>query len=290
MIRRIATGDADYPRSLHELKAADRPHAFTVEGDFSRGAPRVAIVGAREAVDDTLAIAKRIASAIAANGGIVISGGALGVDAAAHEGALEAGGRTWSVIGCGGAHVTPQENKELFASILARGGAIIRTRDDATNPRNQHLYRNRVLVALSEAVVVVQAGRKSGTMSSATWALALGRPMWVVPSARNTAHEKSFEGTWILLEGRHATVRALWSEKKFIEHLFGRVPSKPPKGLTEDELRVFETLALGPKHPDEIADETGLPTPAVTTALLTLALGDVVVEGSAGLFQRKAPS
>ncbi len=288
VIREIVKKDPEFPHGLYDL-GVECPESFTVEGNFSPASPRVAIVGARDGTDEMRALAKRLATVVASAGGIVISGGAFGIDTAAHEGALEGRGRTWSVIGCGGAHITPKKNAALFASILAHDGAIVRTRDDDRVTRNLHLDRNRVLVALSEIVIVLQAKKKSGTMSSAGWGLTLKRPMWVVPSPLN-ANELQFEGTWILLEGRHANVRALWSEEKFFRELFGRALSrarKAPKGLTDDERKVFDVLGNTAKHPDEIALETGLPTPAVTTALLTLALGDVVVEGSAGLFQRR---
>ncbi len=291
MIRHISIGDADYPKSLDDL-GEKRPRSFSVEGDFSPAPLCVAIVGSREPLAEMTAFVKRLARAIASHDGVVVSGGAVGIDTAAHEGALEGGGRTWSVIDCKAPQVTPAGNKSLFDQIAANRGAIIRTAQDDRTSRKQHLDRNPILVALANVLVVVQAGKPSGTWSSATAGLRLHRPMWVVPNVPWLGRDDQFKGTWTLLHGRHPNVRALHSETEFLAEVLGRKPAKarkPPKGLTDDELKVFEVLGNDPKHPDEIALQSGLPTPAVTTALLTLALGDVVVEGSAGLFHRKDP-
>jgi predicted Rossmann fold nucleotide-binding protein DprA/Smf involved in DNA uptake len=103
---------------------------------------------------------------------------------------------------------------------------------------------------------------------------------------------KQFEGCWNAIENYKA--QPIRSEETFIEKVLGlELGSEmdgPPKGLTDDELRVFEELGLGPKHPDELTARTGLPSAAVTSALLTLSLGDVVVEGPAGMYTRRKRS
>lgn len=284
MIRCIRLGDADYPRALCELGEA-APASFSVEGDFQPAAQRVAIVGSRNALTDYVAMVKRIAAAVTARGGVVVSGGALGIDAAAHEGALEAGGRTWVVLGCGAPLVTPQENAGLFREVVKRGGAIIRPFDDETPVhRSRFLARNGVLVALSDLVLIAQAGLPSGTLNAAKWAHQLGRPLWV--AAGPPWLGKRLEGSWTILR-KYAGARALESETTFIEKVIGATTGVPPPSLTDDELLVFEALGFDAKHPDELTARTGLPSPAVTTALLTLSLGDVVVEGPPGLYRRK---
>ena len=250
---------------------------MSVEGDFTPGKMHVAIIGARDASPTTVGNARRLARVVVEAGGIVISGGANGTDAAAHLGAIDAGGRTWAVLGCGAPNVTPTsrtDDKERFPRILASGGALIRPFPHGTRATPPlFLSRNRVTVALSEIVVVVQAALESGTWSAAGHAMKMGKEIWVVPGLG-----EPFAGSWRLLD---LGARLMRSEDDLARRLAA------PTDLGGDSRIVYDALGRGARHPDEIASETGLSTAAVAAALLTLALGDVVVEGSAGLFQRK---
>ena len=263
----------------HEIPAAIPPiDMMSVEGEFSPSQLVVAIVGARAAGRTSIDIAYRFAQMVVRAGGVVVSGGANGVDAAAHLGAIDGGGRTWAVLGCGPPKLSPSDqdldDKQRFTRILESGGCIIRPFPEhmvATRP--SFLSRNRVTVALAQLVIVVQAGAKSGSINTATHARRMHRPVWVVPG-----YGEDFAGSRKLIaRGEHE----MRSDDELTDWLKGK-----PK-FDGDAQLVLNVLGSRAKHPDEIAMETGLSTPAVTTALLTLALGDVVVEGSAGMFQRK---
>jgi len=251
---------------------------MSVEGNFSPTDLVVAIVGARAAGRTSIDIADRFASMVVRAGGVVVSGGANGVDAAAHGGAIDAGGRTWAVLGCGAPFYSPNgrdlDDPKRFTRILESGGCIIRPfpeRTVATRP--SYLSRNRVTVALAQLVIVVQAGERSGSINTAAHARRMKRPVWVVPG-----YGDDFAGSRALIaRGAHE----MRSDGELEDWLRGK-----PK-FDGDAQRVLNVLGSRLKHTDEIAMETGLSTPAVATALLTLALGDVVVEGSAGMFQRK---
>jgi DNA processing protein len=261
----------EYPPALRALKPL--PRFLNVVGDLTPGTCHVAIVGARAANPDTIALAKRLAEIVVAAGGVVISGGADGADAAAHAGAIDAKGRTWAVLGCGAPNVSPAERPERFEAILASGGALIRPFAENVGPNGScYKGRNRILVALADLVIIAQAGAKSGTKNAANHAHQLGKEVWVAPGVGD-----AFSYSWELID---RGARMLRHESELAERL------RRPK-LDDQPQRVYDALIGGPKHPDEIAGETGLSTSAVATALLTLALGDVVVEGSAGLFQRK---
>ncbi len=261
----------EYPLALRELD--DPPAAMHVDGDLTPARLHVAIVGARESCTPIIRLVKRLAASVVRAGGIVISGGADGADAAAHLGAIKAGGRTWSVLGCGEPHFTSSADDDRFTRIIASGGTIIRPFPHDTMPaRPNFLTRNRFLVALSQIVVVAQGGDPSGTLSAARHAKRLRRELWVVPPLPGP----EFVANARLIEGG---ARVLRSEAEFAARL------KEPV-LEGDEKTVLDAL-VGSKHPDELVVETGLSASAVSTALLTLALGDVVVEGSAGLFRRK---
>lgn len=158
--------------------------------------PRVAVVGSREATPHGLAVAERLAHDLAAAGLTIVSGLARGIDSAAHRGAL-ASGRTLAVFGSGIDHVYPRAHVGLAEAICARGG-LLSEFAPGTPPRPGHFpQRNRIIAALSLAVVVVEAGERSGSLSTARWALDLGRDVLVVPS--HVLHGRN--------RGGHALVR-----------------------------------------------------------------------------------
>ncbi|MCB9526492.1 MAG: DNA-protecting protein DprA [Myxococcales bacterium] len=145
--------------------------------------PRLAIVGARGADPYGREIADRIARSAAARGVPVVSGGALGIDIAAHRGALDAGGQTVVVLGSGLDHLAPARNRRDFER-AQRQGAVVSPFATALAPTPwTYPRRNPWIAALADATVVVQAKAKSGSLQTAQAALALGRPVWVVPGA-----------------------------------------------------------------------------------------------------------
>jgi DNA processing protein len=307
-VRTYRLNDPGYPARLQAL-AENRPRTISIEGDFDddERKTRIAIVGSRECHSLAAEFAFDFAEHAAKAGAVVVSGGAFGIDSAAHLGAMAGGGVTWAVLGCGWPAIWPQENEDLFTRIVASGGALLRPYPDGVPAvRARFLARNRVLVALCNAVLVVQAGKPSGALSSAMYALKLGRPLWVVPGA---VLQKRIVGSALLM--KDPRVHVVRSMGQLGDHFGIPIPdpdaapgasgpaplsdSIPPSDptpnhtpeLSPDEITLLQALSFTPKHPDQLSLETGLSAAAVSTALLTLALGDVVVEGSSGLFQRK---
>ena len=155
---------------------------------FVRGDPAlmqasaVALVGSRRACGEAVQWAARHAQACARDGQVVVSGGARGVDAAAHAGALAAGGRTLAYVGCAVDTVYPQENRALFQRILTRGGAIVSEHPPMTQGAAwHHAARNRFIAAHAHTLMVVEAAEKSGTLGTARWAHRLKRTILVSP-------------------------------------------------------------------------------------------------------------
>ena len=170
-----------WPALLAEIP--DPPPVLAVLGDpAALLRPAVAIVGARGASPWGLDFAGRLAGELAALGLVVASGLARGIDGAAHRGALAAEGTTVAVIGSGLDRVYPEEHRELAERIASAGGAVVSefARDHAPLPRN-FLRRNRVISGLSLGVVVVEAGRRSGSLSTAAHAVDQGRQVMAVP-------------------------------------------------------------------------------------------------------------
>lgn len=311
---KLHPGQLDYPRSLYDL---ERPPTLTVSGPLEPSRT-VAIVGSRSGQRGALELAFALAYHLGRAGVTVVSGGAIGVDRCAHEGALHAGGSTWLVSPTGRGVVFPPKNEDLFDRIeKSATSRILWPFDDGTEktektPRD----RNLVLVALSECVVVVQAAAKSGSLAAATRARYLGRPVWIVPGPPN---DPAFHGS--IQEGVRGG-KPFWSIEWFFHSLglppprmadpkagdCGRMPlqTRIPRrrqliltygnrssakaghdGWSEEEKCVFSVLSRVPTQQDSIVAQTGLSTGSTLTALLTLSLKDVVVEGPDGFFRRR---
>jgi DNA processing protein len=311
----LAPLDSAYPVRLRAM--ANPPASLTFQGGGIDAEATVAIVGSRRAHPDAERFAHRLANALARLGVVVVSGGAQGIDAAAHRGALDAEGRTWAVAGTGCDHCFPPSHAALFEAIGSGPGTMIWPfpRSSGVRP-GAFLARNRVLVALSDAVVVVQAGVPSGALRAAACARKLNKPLWVVPAP---PWSPEFVGSCRLLdEGAHA----LTSIERFIESLglsrnasgsTGAISSRggdeyaprtsvganaecdassPRDGdlccaRSSHEIAILETVSSLALHVDDISERTGLGVSTVAPTLLTLALENVVVEGPAGFFRRR---
>ena len=185
----IGRGEAGYPAAFERL--ANPPERLYVIGDPSALEEGLAVVGARKATPYGTRCAYRFARRAAQRGVAVISGGACGCDAAAHEGALSAGGRTVAFLGGGCDRVYPRENAGLFRRIVAAGGALASEHPWGFRPLGWTFrLRNRLIASLARATLIVEAGLPSGTFSTADEALAASRDVLVVPGAITAASSR----------------------------------------------------------------------------------------------------
>jgi DNA processing protein len=172
---------AALPPALRELPKP--PVRIFAHGSLPRG-PCVGVVGARDASPEAVTFARKFAFDLARRGIAVVSGGARGIDAAAHRGALDAGGVTVIVAPSSWELPYPEEHAGLFAEIVAKGGCHLSPFATGVVARqHQFFLRNSILVAFSHALVIVEAGLQSGARNAARWARQLDRPCFVVPSA-----------------------------------------------------------------------------------------------------------
>lgn len=176
----LAAQDPRYPPLLAEI--VDPPIACWLRGDVTvLSSPSVAIVGSRHASEAGLAVARTLGRGLAEVGLTVVSGLARGIDAAAHRGALQGGGRTVAVLGSGVDVVYPAEHERL-AGEIQQAGAVVSEFPPGTRPFASHFpLRNRIISGLSRAVVVVEASEKSGSLITARAALEQGRDVLAVP-------------------------------------------------------------------------------------------------------------
>lgn len=266
----VGPADAAYPRRLREVSGA--PACLHVRGVLQDRDCAVAIVGARAAEATAVERAHAIARELAGEGVAIVSGGAVGIDAAAHRGALDAGmdaGGTVAVLGCGIDVVYPEQHRELFDEIQARGGAVVSQFPPDAAPRGWHFARrNQTIAGLVDAVVVVGAGHGSGALQTARAAHRLGRVVCAVPGSPGCAA--------LIAAGAAVveTAREVWCA------LDGR-PVRPDARLPETgscAARVLDLLhAEQARDHEEIAARAGLGAREVARALTGLELQGLAI-------------
>jgi len=181
--RLVRWTDDDYPPNLRHIP--DPPPYLFVRGDAPLADPKlIAIVGARSASDAGLRMAERLGFELVAKGFIVVSGLARGIDGASHRGALDAGGRTIAVMGCGIDVIYPPEHRALADAIIAGGGALLTELPIGVQPLAENFpTRNRILSGLCLGAVIVEAAEKSGSLITARMALEQDRQVFAVPGS-----------------------------------------------------------------------------------------------------------
>lgn len=181
--RMICPGDPEWPMGLNDL-GDRRPYALWLRGcaDLRRHCLRaVAIVGTRAASPYGMRIAADLGAELAERGWTVISGGALGIDGAAHRGALAVGGRTIAALACGVDRCYPPRNEALLMEIIERGLLVSECPPGTEPSRLRFLIRNRLIAALAQGTVVIEAAARSGALNTAAHTRRLGRPLMAVP-------------------------------------------------------------------------------------------------------------
>jgi DNA processing protein len=277
-VRIVGRDEADYPAWLRRVYAA--PLVLRVRGTLvaGEGERAVAVVGSRAATGLGLAFARTLARDLATAGVTVVSGLARGIDAAAHRGALDGGGRTVAVLGSGLDRLYPSDNAAL-APVIEKSGAVVSEFPLGTGPWKQNFpRRNRVIAGWGRAVVVVEAGSRSGALSTARAALDEGRDVMAVPGH---PAQPAAEGTNALLRDGAALVRD-------VRDVLAELGLGGPEGQgTTPRDDVLATLARGvPASVDEIQARCGFPLPELLARLAELELADAVVRLPGALFVR----
>lgn len=245
----LQPSDADYPQRLRAL-GIDR--TLHVRGQLGEGSA-VAIVGARAATRRGMDRAHALAKHVVGHGVRVVSGGALGIDGAAHRGA---DGLTTVVLGSGIDVLYPARHADLFDQIVARGGALVSTFPPGMQPRaGTFVARNVIISALADAVVVVEADVQSGSLSTANAARKQGRLVAAYPGSR---------GCERLLATGAALVEC---GEDVLALLQGRSRSQAPVILDANAMKVRDAMVAGVRGIDAIVRYTGLPVRAVLRAL-----------------------
>ncbi|MBM3319129.1 MAG: DNA-protecting protein DprA [Candidatus Eisenbacteria bacterium] len=280
--------DPSYPSLLKEIH--DPPLVLFVKGDLRfLSRPTVGLVGARKADPGAAAWTEEMAFTLARSGFVVASGLARGIDAAAHRGALRAGGATTAILGTGPDVIYPPESADLGRAI-AGSGVIATELPPGEGPfAGNFPRRNRILAGLSRAVVVVQASEKSGAMITARLALEASREVLVVAAfpwdPRFAGNRRlARDGAIVVQDGEEVAL-----------HLGATPPSPAERGralvldLEGLEREVAEVLAEGPRTADEICRAVRKSPAEILPLLLELEMGGLVVERPGKVFAWAAP-
>lgn len=286
----IRRSDPRYPASLFDLP--DPPHHLACRGTLPDLTHAVAIVGTRECDAPARDHTRRLARELAEAGVVVVSGGALGIDTAAHRGALEGGGRTIAVLATGVDDPYPAANEKLFEHIAQSGCLLSEHAGVVEGFKSRFLERNRIIAALSKLVVVGQAPLDSGAMSTAKWARDLKRPILGVPHApwdlRGQGCLKLIaEGAGICRTSADVlTLAAPALAMRLPERVRRPRKAREIQGLDDDQRAVVTGLSRGPLDIDSLCEHSGLPAPRVQRAVLMLLLSGVIQEVGSGRYVR----
>jgi DNA processing protein len=278
----VTLADADYPRGLLEIP--DPPVLLYVRGRAELlNANGLAIVGSRNGTAQGLANAQTLARALSRAGLTIVSGLALGIDAAAHRGALEGSGSSVGVLGTGIDLIYPARNAELF-TMLASHGAIVSEFPLGTPPAAANFpRRNRIISGLVRGVLVVEAAFDSGSLITARLAGEQGRDVFAVPGSIHSP----------LSKGCHALIKQgaklVDSADDVLGELSGGAPTPPPSREVPEEAHVLlHHLGYDPCNVDTLCGRSGLTADVVSAMLLQLELEGKVASLPGGSYQRVA--
>ncbi len=283
-INQVRLGVNNYPALLKEIP--NPPKEIFYLGDFFEKSlverPKIAIVGTRKATAYGRAIAKEMAQEFAKKGIVVVSGLAMGIDTAAHEGALLGGGKTIAVLACGLDSVYPRQNENLAKRIIETGGAIISEYPAGTEAfKNHFLERNRIVSGLSVATVVVEAPNESGALVTARLAAEQGREVFIAPGPMNNSN---YFGSHKLVRDGAILISTIEDIFEDLGWDFSRTNTNLPDDLNGEEKIIFEMVKQAglPVGVDKITEITKLEPQKVNQIIALLVIRDILRETSQG--------
>ena len=287
--RIVAQADAEYPELLRQIY--DPPILLYVKGQLlPKDKNAVAMVGSRMTTHYGMEAARRLAYQLAYVGVTVVSGAARGIDSAAHQGALSGKGRTIAVLGTGINLVFPSENRELYERIASNGALITQFPFNRKPDKQSFPIRNRIVAGMTLGTVVVEANLTSGALITANFAVEYGRQVFAVPGRIDSPRSKGCHE--LIKKGAKLCESAedILSEFEYLFPASNRPPSASETGvlpaieLSENEQKVYDALDHEESSIDEVIRRSGLPSSAVSVALLSLEMKRVVRQLPGKLF------
>lgn len=290
----ITTRDAGYPKLLKEIH--DPPIGLYRKGGYDFGQACIAIVGSRRTTLYGQAVAKKLGAELARLGFCVVSGLARGIDTAAHEGALSAGGKTAAVLGCGIDIIYPPENLALYRQVAETGAILSEFPFGRRADRQSFPMRNRVVSGICEAVVVVETDTDGGSMITARFAGEQGRLIFAVPGRIDQATSR---GCHQLIRDGATLLTGVEDILQELNYLGGLRPAPIPERTAAEpasagpeldaaEQKIFACFAGGAiLSPDALAAQTGLPAAGISATLMMLELKRRIAKRADGRFEAR---
>ena len=278
----VGRGQEGYPE--RRMPFADMPSRLFVRGALPADEQKTAaIVGARICTAYGKSQAAFFAQVLAANGVAVISGLACGIDAAAHEGALRGKGKTFAVLGCGVDICYPKQIYPLMRRMLENGGGVLSEFPPGAEPLPWHFpIRNRVISALADVVLVIEAKEKSGSLITADYALEQGKTVFALPGRTTDATSRGCNR--LIAQGAEIAI----SPETILEELgvkkAGTKRAAPRPRYGKEAEMVLKTLAAEPQNLAQLAGSTGIPLQELTGILLALEIDGVIAENPPGVY------
>ncbi len=287
----LIQSDENYPQLLKQIY--DPPIVLYVKGELTaKDNNSVALVGSRQTTHYGIEVARKLGYQLAYLGVSVVSGGARGIDTAAHQGAIAAKGRTVAVLGTGINLIFPSENADLFERIAAHGAVVTQFPFNRKADKQSFPIRNRIVAGMTLGTVVVEANLSSGALITANFANEYGRQVFAVPGRIDSPRSK---GCHELIKKGAKLCEGAEDILSEFEYLFpasnrpassGETGGLPAVALSENEQIIYDALTNEELGIDEIIRHCGLPSSAVSVGLLSLEMKRLVKQLPGKLFVR----
>ncbi len=285
----VTQGDQEYPELLRQIY--DPPIVLYVKGTLlPKDKNSVAIVGSRMTTHYGIEVARKLAYQLAYLGVTIVSGGARGIDTAAHQGTLSGKGRTIAVLGTGINLIFPPENNELYQRIAANGAVVTQFPFNRPADKQSFPIRNRIVAGMTLGTVVVEANLTSGALITANFATEYGRQVFAVPGRIDSPRSKGCHE--LIKKGAKLCEGAedILSEFEYLFPASNRPPSAAETGmlpaleLSANEQSIYQALEHEQLSIDEVIRKSGLPSSSVSVALLSLEMKRLVKQLPGKLF------
>ncbi len=280
-IRILTWSDADYPEALQFLDA--RPPALYVQGEISpipAAAHSLAVVGSRAPTEYGRVQAGRFAYSLASQGLLIVSGLARGIDSAAHQGALDAGGKTIAVLGSGLLNPYPPGNHDLLRKIQTHGWLLSEFPLEEPAHKRNFPRRNRILAGLACGVLVVEAAEKSGSLITAHWAMDQGREVFAMPGRVDNPMSRGCHS--LIREGAYL----VQSPSEILDLLSIQSATDSETSSPSQPSTLLQALGDSIKSIDELSLELNQSPEKILQELLELEIEGTVVRGPGGLYRK----
>lgn len=279
--------DKEYPTQLLVIDKA--PYVFYTKGNKHllteiQKDKGLAIVGTRKVTEYGRQVTEKLTDNLASNGYIIVSGLALGVDAIAHKAALDAGGKTIAILGCGVDCCNPRENTRLYEEILSKNGLIVSEYALSILPnRGTFPARNKIIAGLSIGVIVTEGAEDSGSLITANYALDINRPVFAVPGPITSSVSRGpisliNKGAKIVMSAEDVLEAINSKRNKSIKSI------KSIKGDNKEEQMIINMLMDQSLHFDELVKRTGLSSSEIGTILSFMEMKGIIKSPAIGMY------